>query len=115
MVGDPKVSFGVSSCLDMVSIETLDLNIFKSQSQHSRNFVTFTKSLSRQFEKYQSQSRFLDLVLTSMSRTKRLNQDLSIFIKTLDHFSTSIKKILISISIPISITLGLLIVKANKK
>jgi hypothetical protein len=51
----------------MVSIETLDQDS-QEISQH------FQKSLSRQ-----SRSRFFNLVSTSMSRPKSLNQDLSRF------------------------------------
>jgi hypothetical protein len=32
----PKVDLGVSICLDVVSIETLDLDTIKGQSQRSR-------------------------------------------------------------------------------
>jgi hypothetical protein len=38
-----QVSLGVSICLDMVSIETLDLDTFKSQSRPSRKSRRFSK------------------------------------------------------------------------
>ncbi len=44
----PKLNLGVSICLDLVSIETLNLDIIKKFASTVKKILTFSKSLSRQ-------------------------------------------------------------------
>ncbi len=62
------VTLGVSICLDVVLIETLDLDVVKEWVSTVEKISTASKSKSWR-------SRYLNFVSTSMSRPKNLDQD----------------------------------------
>ncbi len=62
------LTLGVSICLDVVSIKTLDLDVVKEWVSTVEKILTASKSKSRRL-------RYLDFVSTSTSRPKSLNRD----------------------------------------
>jgi hypothetical protein len=82
-------SLRVSICLNVVSIETLNLNTGKKQVLAVKKILTISKSLSRR-----SRSRNLNFILTPPSSPKSLDQDREIcwdmkFLANLDSLSWS--------------------------
>ena len=64
-----KLTLGVSICLDVVSIETLDLNAKKRVSLDGRENLDSFKKLVSTIEISWSRSRNLDLVSMSLAKT----------------------------------------------